>query len=399
MGSDEARLDLTDYFHQNNINTDDQICELLNSIKQEIFDSIKITVSCGISCNMMLAKLCSEKNKPNGIFHLKNNQDDIENFMDPLEIRKIPGIGPQSEYLLNGLSIKTIKDLRENLFDLYLCYRDTDRFWQFGKACYGTSNIYHFEKEDQKSISRDMTFKPTFDIGILTKYLEELTQSVCERATHYGKMSKCVSIGIKYNDFRNKNRQKQIGTYINSYSEIFGICLNLLKSEVSGIEDVRLLRVKLTDLIDEKDVQKNSNLCDFFGKVVKNNDDNAELEPQPEKKEINRELKELFKKPLDDISNIDNKSLSTILGGIDKAKNQDKANETVNCDKQKKNLDKNKFESADFIQEEVICPVCNTKLDTFGNISYTNRHIDNCLKNHEKNIVLENLNELVPIIE
>ena len=98
MGLDEARLDLTDYFAQNDIRSDEEICQFLTNIKNEIFDSLKITVSCGVSCNMMLAKLCSEKNKPDGYFHLENDQSIVQNFLDVMTINKIPGIGPKYEY-------------------------------------------------------------------------------------------------------------------------------------------------------------------------------------------------------------------------------------------------------------------------------------------------------------
>ncbi len=68
MGSDQANLDLTDYLNTNNIPHEEQkIAQLVNSIREEILIKTGgLTASCGVGPNKMLAKICSEVNKPNG---------------------------------------------------------------------------------------------------------------------------------------------------------------------------------------------------------------------------------------------------------------------------------------------------------------------------------------------
>jgi DNA polymerase kappa len=61
----------------------------------------------------MLAKICSEKNKPNGQFFLSGEKETVMNFMKELDVRKIPGIGNVSEQLLKGLGINTCGDILE----------------------------------------------------------------------------------------------------------------------------------------------------------------------------------------------------------------------------------------------------------------------------------------------
>ena len=74
MGLDEANLDLTDFLIEHNmilleeeekINYE-KIFLLCNQIRQKIFDQTKLTVSCGIGANKIIAKMASEENKPNG---------------------------------------------------------------------------------------------------------------------------------------------------------------------------------------------------------------------------------------------------------------------------------------------------------------------------------------------
>lgn len=66
VGLDEANLDVTEYLKENDLNSDEGRIFLGQKIRAEIFEQMQITSSCGISCNKMLAKICSELDKPNG---------------------------------------------------------------------------------------------------------------------------------------------------------------------------------------------------------------------------------------------------------------------------------------------------------------------------------------------
>ncbi len=63
------------------------------------------------------------------------------NFVENFDIRKLPGIGPQSEDVLKGLGINTVKDMRERLFDLFILYHDYHHFISYANKCYGISNV------------------------------------------------------------------------------------------------------------------------------------------------------------------------------------------------------------------------------------------------------------------
>lgn len=66
MGGDEANLDLTNYLREHDIHGKDKVWELCETIRKRVYDKIKLTISCGIAPNKMLAKLGSDMNKPNG---------------------------------------------------------------------------------------------------------------------------------------------------------------------------------------------------------------------------------------------------------------------------------------------------------------------------------------------
>ena len=66
MGLDEANLDLTDYCEKNGIISDEQKHILAWEIRTKIKDATQLTCSAGIACNKMLAKICTDMNKPDG---------------------------------------------------------------------------------------------------------------------------------------------------------------------------------------------------------------------------------------------------------------------------------------------------------------------------------------------
>ena len=236
-----------------------------------------------------------------------------------------------------------------------------------------------------------MSFWPTDDMDLLIRHFEELAGDVCQSLRKMGKLGKCVTIVVKYKDFRFKQRQKAIGSYISSSKEIMGVCLDLLKNE--KLEDaVRGLSVRLGDLIDEKDVPKDTRISNFFGRVVTKNQDKPKIGQERQKMtEDICQKKEFLSKPLDD------KSSSGILDGAKTNIHNISYQGEIVVDVENKddsNMVGEKFESKDFIQDVFVCPICNTKFPSFSNHSYTNRHIDNCLKNKENQNIETSVIEL-----
>lgn len=78
---DEVNLDVTDYLIQNNLDHMEGRIFLAKKLRSQIFEKTQMTASCGIACNKMLAKICSDMNKPNGQTYLDNNEQEIMNFM------------------------------------------------------------------------------------------------------------------------------------------------------------------------------------------------------------------------------------------------------------------------------------------------------------------------------
>ena len=74
----------------------------------------------------MIAKICSDFNKPNGQYYIKPELDTILNFIGDMPIRKIPYIGGMKETTLTAMGFKTGKDLRDRAADLMIAYLEIE---------------------------------------------------------------------------------------------------------------------------------------------------------------------------------------------------------------------------------------------------------------------------------
>jgi DNA polymerase kappa len=90
-------MDLTEYLKgQKMDHQEGRIC-VGERIRREIIERTRMTASCGIACNKMLAKICSDMNKPNGQTYLPSKVEDISKFMKSLPVRKLVGVGKVNE--------------------------------------------------------------------------------------------------------------------------------------------------------------------------------------------------------------------------------------------------------------------------------------------------------------
>ncbi|MDC0200147.1 DNA polymerase IV, partial [Candidatus Nitrosopelagicus sp.] len=113
VGKDEAYLDVTSKTDNNFQKAEHHAQQL----KNEIRNNLKLSCSIGITPNKLLSKIASDYKKPDGLTTVKLEQ--IKEFLSPLKIRAIPGIGKKTEDIFAQMNVNTIENLREiNIFDL-----------------------------------------------------------------------------------------------------------------------------------------------------------------------------------------------------------------------------------------------------------------------------------------
>ncbi|MEE4483852.1 DNA polymerase IV [Serratia ficaria] len=203
---DEAYIDVSDSQLHNGSAT-----LIAQSIKNEIFDTLNLTASAGVSFNKMLAKIASDWNKPNGLFVI--TPDMRNSFMKNLPLIKIPGVGKVGYEKLKKIGLSTCGEVIE---------RDiTELINIFGKraalklleACHGVSNSIVKEKSQRKSFGIEKTFyNPISDNEYITSEIDNLVSTYNVRLVELDEFHFCkrrishVSIKIRFNDFETLTR-------------------------------------------------------------------------------------------------------------------------------------------------------------------------------------------------
>ncbi len=176
----------------------ESICK---KIKAEITQEEKVTCSIGIGPNKLISKIAAGVRKPDGLFIVQSK--DAESFLEPLPIRKIPGIGPKTAELLSRQNISTIKDLKKfSLQELEAM------LGKWGLEIYhkarGIDDNPLSENHEVKSIGEQNTFEyDTFDITLIASELDKYCSRVFERFKRGGfSHFKTIAITVRFSDFK-----------------------------------------------------------------------------------------------------------------------------------------------------------------------------------------------------
>lgn len=238
VGIDEAFLDISQI--------DKPPEEIAKEIKTAIKQVTGLTCSIGIAPNKLLAKIASDMQKPDGLTIINN--DDIENRIWPLPVRKLWGVGPKTETYLKEMGIETVGALALLSLEKLL-----EKFGNsYGKYLYEASRgiddsplITHWEP---KSTSREVTFQ--WDIGnwqVIAKTIAELTREVAKDLKQSGYKGRTVTVKIRFSDFETHTRAKTLEQSTNSVDEIRTAAFDCLR-RFELKKKVRLVGVRMGGL-------------------------------------------------------------------------------------------------------------------------------------------------------
>lgn len=168
-----------------------------------------LNCSVGISTSRMVAKVCSDQAKPNGILWVQPGLE--AQFLAPLDVRRIPGVGKVTAEKLSQLGIHRVGDLARLDADFLL-----RRFGQWGLALAGKARgadsggwFDHAvgDTDEVKSISHEHTFnEDTADRDTLEATLARLTEKVARRLREQAFHARTVHIKLRYSDFSTLTR-------------------------------------------------------------------------------------------------------------------------------------------------------------------------------------------------
>ncbi|KIJ67784.1 hypothetical protein HYDPIDRAFT_107278 [Hydnomerulius pinastri MD-312] len=245
-GCDEGYLNITQYCQDYRIDAETCVQEIRTAVQKET----QLTVSAGIAPNKMLAKISSDKNKPNGQFHLSFDRDSIKEFMHDLSIRKVPGVGRVHERLLDAIGIKTCGDIYTHRAMLSLMDEKFGlRFLLRTYLGIASNVVQPGSREERKSIGAERTFRALSDKQAILSKLDEVANELAEDMTSGGWTGKTVTLKYKLDTYQVFTRAKSFDRWVSQKKEdLFAIGKELLLAELPLT--IRLIGLRVTKLKD-----------------------------------------------------------------------------------------------------------------------------------------------------
>lgn len=218
---DEAYLDLS-----GKTDTYVQAMNMAMTIKKKVHEVTGgLTCSVGIAPVKFLAKICSDINKPDGMFVL--DHCDVDSFLMLLPVNRLPGVGKSMSASLERIGIVTVEQLRR-LSKEYLVLKYGKWGGVLHDRAFGIDPRPVHENLPPKSESSENTFsQDTMDRTLLLERLRQHAERVSNSLLKRGLMGRTVTIKLKFNNFRQITRSRTGESRINEVADIFDQAKNL----------------------------------------------------------------------------------------------------------------------------------------------------------------------------
>lgn len=243
LSLDEAYLDVTE-----NKKGNPSATLIAKEIREKIKEKTGLNASAGISINKFVAKIASDYNKPNG--QKTVHPEEVEAFMQGLEIRKFHGVGKVTAEKMYSLGIFTGEDLKGKSLEFL-----QENFGKSGPYYYHTVRGIHLSEVKpnriRKSLGAERTFLENISSEIfMLERLEHIAEEIERRLKKSKVAGKTITLKIKYSDFSLQTRSKTLSYYIASKELILETAKELLYQEKMK-NSVRLLGISLSNLNTE----------------------------------------------------------------------------------------------------------------------------------------------------
>lgn len=222
---------------------------LAETIKAAVRQATGLSCSIGIAPNKLLAKICSDLDKPDGITVLR--ADDLPTRIWPLPVRRINGIGPKTGERLAALGIETIGQLAAQPVDFLIAHFGLQSGRWLHRAAHGIDERPLELASEPKSISRETTFERDLDVRSDRAQLSEIFTDLCRRVAddlqRKGYRGRTIGIKLRYADFRTATRDLTVPLAVDDPGRIRQAAGECLK-RVALDRRLRLLGVRVGSL-------------------------------------------------------------------------------------------------------------------------------------------------------
>jgi len=205
--------------------------EIAHRIRREIRQELRLVASVGVAPNKFLAKIASDLDKPDGLVVV--DPDRVQEFLDPLSVGRIWGVGRVTGDTFSWLGVQTIADLRQLSVETLRQHFGSsgEHFW---KLAHGIDDRPVVPDRETKSISNETTFvQDISDHEVLQSRLLELTEQVAYRLRRHALRGKVVQIKVRFSNFKTIRRSKTLPEATNSTHVLWETAAELLSTRLS----------------------------------------------------------------------------------------------------------------------------------------------------------------------
>ncbi|MGO8928134.1 MAG: DNA polymerase IV [Limisphaerales bacterium] len=246
MSIDEAYLDLSALCE-----AEGQDAALLKSLplaqklKQRICSERQLTATVGIASNKLLSKIASDHQKPEGLTLILESEK--VQFLRPLPVRALYGVGKVTEGILNGVGVETVGGLQDYPGDLRTLVGSFGP--KLKEFAFGRDERPLDSGDEIKSISGEETFlKDTDDRKVLRACLRAQAEDISARLKRRRLGAHTVQVKVRYGDFTTLTRQITVETPLIEASDIYRLGCFLLGREKLVSRPLRLLGLGVASL-------------------------------------------------------------------------------------------------------------------------------------------------------
>ncbi|WP_158823590.1 DNA polymerase IV [Granulicella sp. S156] len=253
LSLDEAYLDVTE--NKAGLPTATRVAV---TIREQILQELQLTASAGVAPNKFLAKIASDWRKPNGLFVIQPTE--VEGFLAPLPVGRIPGVGKVTEKKLEQLGIRTVGDLREHELEAL-----ENSFGRYGIRLHGLARgLDHspvVPNRPTQSISAEDTFEYDVTLAETEPMIRRLAEKTWIASRKESRIARTVVLKLKTSEFNILTRSHTPESPPSSCEELTTIALSLRERvDMGSRQRFRLVGVGLNNFYAPDDTPDQSTL-------------------------------------------------------------------------------------------------------------------------------------------
>lgn len=244
LSLDEAYLDVTQ--NKTGLPTATLVAK---TIRRQIHEELNLTASAGVAPNKFLAKIASDWKKPDGLFVIQPHE--VQAFLLPLPVGRIPGVGKVTEARMAQVGIKTVG----HIYAMELSTLET-HFGRWGTRLYelarGVDHNPVVSNRVRKQISAEDTFPEDIPLTDCEAHIRKLAEKVWRMSQGNARGARTVVLKLKTKEFSSLTRSLTPPAAVSSYEEFETLALRLCERVELGPQQLyRLVGVGLNNFQKE----------------------------------------------------------------------------------------------------------------------------------------------------